>query len=120
MVKKHLPMLRTPEFELGVAADHLEQWVNDDLPPDLFLDVSAFLDSSTKGFYFQGLILVLIYSDNFNFGTCSLAVVKQTAQRFEVLQPGASSSMASKWAPQSLVQRENIVKPLVLFQQILL
>ena len=43
MIKKHLALMRTPEFEMKRAADHLERWVDGLLPKDPFVDISALL-----------------------------------------------------------------------------
>eukprot|EP00435_Cladocopium_sp_Y103_P069847 s395_g34.t1 len=40
-ILKHTAMLKNPLFQLGKAADYLEQWVNGLLPPANLLDVSA-------------------------------------------------------------------------------
>ena len=41
MVKKHLPMMRIPEYNLRRAADHLEAWVEGRLPSEPLSDISG-------------------------------------------------------------------------------
>lgn len=43
MIKKHLPVLRVPEFELHRGADHLHAWVEGRLPVEPLSDISAWL-----------------------------------------------------------------------------
>ena len=43
-LRKFLPALRFPLFELGRSADFLEGWISDTLPPDSVVDVSACLE----------------------------------------------------------------------------
>ena len=40
-VRKHLPIVRRPEYNMARAADHLEAWINGTLIPAAPLDVSA-------------------------------------------------------------------------------
>ncbi len=48
----HLPQLRNPLFNMGRAADHLENWVNGVLDLEPLLDVQAFLCSLHCDFVF--------------------------------------------------------------------
>lgn len=41
-IRKFLPLLRLPEFNLVRAANYLEDWIGDMLPAKPLLDVSAF------------------------------------------------------------------------------
>lgn len=43
-ITKFLPALRFPLFQLGRAADFLEGWIHDSLPPEPLVDVSACLE----------------------------------------------------------------------------
>ncbi len=47
MVRKFLPILRLPVYGLSKAADWLEAWINDALPPPQLLDTSVCLASET-------------------------------------------------------------------------
>lgn len=48
MIRKHLPLMRTPEYGLTRAADHLEAWVDGKLPLDDFADISSPFGTNTS------------------------------------------------------------------------
>ena len=43
MIQKHLPLMRTPEYNMERAENHLEKWIQGCLPVEPFGDVSALL-----------------------------------------------------------------------------
>ena len=124
-ILKYVPALRTPLFGLSVAADWLERWLADTLPPPDLLDVHAQLSE----YSLWNFIYMLWELNNMLFklgnGLCPLVV--GTYDSFEIFWGGTfwlgSASPLGAWSPQEELKYlrlpENQFRTLLWFRQIL-